>query len=821
MKDKVILELRNSLDKSTILDAEKMLRSFFRTIEPHSRRKKVDEPERISWEIYAEKDNIGFYVIAPRRLERLIRSRLYDAYPQIAVRTMEEDHAQKFSKPFTAKMQLHHHYMFSTNTKATDTTLNSMLNSMSKLDDNERMLLQICLLPINDKWQGKAYRKYREMLFNGKKPKVKKSILYSGFTYTIRGLFFPIEQILSLFTDIGKDNGNKNTPIERAELKGTQQKLAMPAFNVDIRMAAESPNQNAASTRLTELANSFIETDGDNEWRRVIKVNNKVIMDDIVNRRVEKKTNNIVTTAELSPIVRMANKEINVPELAKKIMKTLPIPKDLDKGVFLGKGVYNSEEVDLYTPTDHADSFVHPWMITGAMGGGKTTLINSLLLARAMAGYGVILLDTQGDQSLEFLSQIPKSEWHRVVWLNFGDFDHPVAIDMLETVPTQNPRHQRIMMQHAKNDLISLLKKMFGQNFGPQTEYIIRHIITAIMLTGNSSFLDIFRMLVDDGYRTELTNQIQHQAPFSWSFWNNFQTQFALPQKMRMMMPSINKIGAFVEDPVIMNLTSQGLGSQNYSFRNLMDEGKIVVITIPKGRLVGTWQLIGRLMLNKIWTAALSRENVPISQRKPCFLAIDEAKDLVEGSDNLDIMLSQARKFRLGLIYGFQYLEQIRSANRDVYNALIGNKPNIVALKIGEKDAEVYDEIFKGYYSKEEMAFPDLHGIAQLNIKGEYSTPFTLKIPFDFHTKSNNGWKRTTFDGAVDWIETNSRKLYAKPIEEVEEIVNEKYQAVLANVQNNNNNPDFKEEFPEEGLEVSAELLEQLKKMDSLEDDIA
>lgn len=816
MKDKVILELRNSLDKSTIPDAEKMLRSFFRTIEPHTRRKKVQEPERISWEIYAEKDQIGFYVIAPKRLERLIRSRLYDAYPQIAIRTMDNDHAEKFSKPFTAKMDLHYHHMFSTNTKATDTTLNSILNSMSKLEEDERMLLQICLLPINDKWQGKAYRKYREMLFSGKKPTVKKSILLKGFTYTIKGLFFPLEQIISLFADIGTDEKNKNTPIERAELKGIQQKISLPGFKTSIRMAAESKNQNAMSTRLSELASSFVETDGDNEWRRVVKINNKIIMDDIIQRKVDRRTNNIVTTEELAPIIRMANKEINVPEMIKKVMKTLPIPQNLDKGVFLGKGIYNSEEIEVYNNEKHVDSFVHPWMITGAMGGGKTTLINNMLLARATAGYGIILMDTQGDQSRDFLSQLPKEHWDRVVWLNFGDYDYPVAIDMLETVPTQNPRHQRIMMQSAKNDLISLLKKMFGQNFGPQTEYIIRHIITAIMLTGNSSFLDIFRMLVDDNYREELTNKIQFKAPFSWSFWRNFQDNFALPQKMRMMMPSINKIGAFVEDPVIMNLTSQGLGSQNYSFSKLMDEGKIVVVTIPKGRLVGTWQLIGRLILNKIWTAALSREDISdINNRKPCFLAIDEAKDLVEGSDNLDIMLSQARKFRLGLIYGFQYLNQIKSANRLVYDALIGNKPNIVALKIGEKDAEVYEEIFKGYYNREEMDFPDLHGIAKLNIKGEYSTPFTLKIPYNFHTRDNQA--RNDF-GGTDWMQENSRKLYAKPIEEVENIVNSKYQAVLSNLQDST---EFEDEFPDEGLEVSQELLEELRRIDSLEDDIA
>jgi hypothetical protein len=801
-----ILELRNSLDKSSIEDAEKMLRSFYRTIEPHYRRNWID-PERISWEIYAEKDKIGFYVIVPKRLERLIKSRMTDAYPQVSVIAIENDHVNNFQNPYTAKMELNKHFMFSTNMNASDTTLNSILNSMSRLDTDDKMLLQISLLPINDTWQGVAYRKYRDMLFRGKKPKPfrTKSLLTTGFAYSIKAIFSVFEEILSTFVDVSSNHENKNTPIERNELKETQKKISLPAFNVSIRMAAESKDRNIMSTRLLELTNSFIETDGDNEWRRIVKINNKKILDEIINRKVDRYTNNKATTAELSPLIRMANKNINVPELTRKLIKTLPIPKGLEKGVYFGKGLHDSEEFDLFNNTEHVDSFVHPWMVTGAMGGGKTTLINNMMLARALAGYGVIILDTQGDMSRDFLSQIPKSEQDRVVWLNYGDLDYPVALDMLETVPVADPRHQKFVMQFAKNELITLFKKMFGQNFGPQTEYIVRHIVTATMQAGQSSFIEMFRMLVDDEYREEIASKIKFKAPFSWSFWRNFQDNFSLPQKMRMVMPSINKIGSFVEDPMIMNITSQGLGSQNYSFRKMMDEGKIVVATIPKGKLIGTWQLIGSLVLGKIWTAALSRENIPIEKRKPCFLAIDEAEDLVDGNENFSIMLSQARKFRLGPVFGFQYLDQVKSANRAVYNALIGNKPNIVALKIGEKDAEVYEDIFKGYYNKEEMNFPDLHGIAKLNIDGTYSTPFTLKIPYNFFNRDNSD--RVIDENTLSTIQENSRKLYAKPIDEVESIVNEKYASVIKNL-------ELFEEAEEIGdLVVSEEFMEQLRKI--------
>ena len=802
--EKVILQLKNSLDKSTLEDSERMLRSFYRTIEPHYKRN-WKEPESISWEIYAEKDDIGFYVIAPKRLSRLIRSRITEAYPQVAITEIEKDYVSNFSNPYTARMDLHKHFMFATNLQASDTTLNSLLNSMSRLEEEERMLLQISLLPINDKWQGIAYRKYRELLFHGKKPNVlnSKSILLRGLIMSIKGLLMPLDIIMRSIMQLDSDE-QKNTPIERQELKGTQTKISLPAFNTSIRLAVESPIKGAMGTRISELSNSFIETDGDNEWRRVIKINNKTIMDEIIARKVDRFTNNKVTTAELSPIVRLANRNIIVPELAIKMMKTLPIPKGLDQGVFLGKGLYNSQEIDVFNSPEHVDSFVHPWMVSGAMGGGKTTLINNMMLARVLQGYCGIILDTQGDMSRDFLAQLPESEHHRVVWLNFGDLDFPVALDMLETVSVKDPKHQKFVAQFAKNELVALFKRMFGQNFGPQTEYIVRHIITATMISGQSSFLEMFRMLVDDEFREEITSKIKFKAPFSWSFWRNFQDNFSLPQKMRMMMPSINKIGSFVENPVIMNITSQGLGSQNYSFREMMDEGKIVVVTIPKGKLLGTWQLIGSLILGKIWTAALSRENVPIEKRKPAFLAVDEAEDLIEGNDNFDIMLSQARKFRLGPIFGFQYLDQVKTANKRVYNALIGNKPNVVALKIGQKDAEVYEDLFKGYYSAQEMDFPDLHGIAKLNINGTYSTPFTLKVPYNFFTRDNE--PRTLNESAVDMILDNSRKLYAKPIDEVERLVESKYSDIVTTL-------EIAEGFDEEqdAIEASEDLISQLR----------
>jgi hypothetical protein len=598
----------------------------------------------------------------------------------------------------------------------------------------------------------------------------------------------------------------KNTPIEREELKGTQKKIALPAFNTSIRMAVESTDPNVSNTRLTELANSMIELDSDNEWRRV-KTNQKHTLKFIRERKVLKHTNDIVTTSELAPVVRLANKNINVPEL-KKALKMLPIPQGLDKGLFFAHGMYNSELHETFMNPNNIEDFVHPFMLTGGMGGGKTTMIINMALARALAGFGVILLDTQGDMSTDFISQLPPEEHERLVWLNYGDLRNPPSLDLLEFVSLgQDSNMDRVdemfIKDIAKNELISIFAKMWGTNFGPQTEYITRNNITATIETGGT-IMEMFRMLVDDQYREEVTMQIRHKAPFSWTFWNTFQTNYSVAQKLKMMMPSINKIGSFVESPMIRNILCQG--EQKYNFRDMMDTGKIVVVTIPKGTLVGAWQLIASLVISKIWLASLSRANQPIHERKPCFLASDEADDII--NDNFPIMLSQSRKFRLGIILGFQYLDQIKANNKKVYNALIGNKPNVVALKIGEKDLDIYAELFKDYYRKDELReFPNLHGVAQISINGKPTSPFTIKIPFNYYKKNDEA--RENIAGNIEELADKSRKSYAKPLHEVEDLVDKRYEEVLQNLAL----VDETEEFENGVDEADEELIKDLKNL--------
>jgi hypothetical protein len=392
------------------------------------------------------------------------------------------------------------------------------------------------------------------------------------------------------------------------------------------------------------------------------------------------------------------------------------------------------------------------------------------------------------------------------VWLNFGDLYNPPSLDLVEFVSLGKDKNssrvdEMFVKDIAKNELISIFKKMWGTNFGPQTEYITRNNITATIETGGT-IMEMFRMLVDDQYRDEITMQIRNKAPFCWSFWHTFQTNYNIGQKMRMVMPSINKIGSFVESPIIRNILCQG--TQNYNFRDMMDSGKIVVVTIPKGILIGAWQLIASLVISKIWLASLSRVNQPIHERKPCFLASDEADDII--NDNFPIMLSQSRKFRLGIVLGFQYLDQIKSNNKRVYDALIGNKPNIVALKIGKKDLDnTYAEMWKDFYRKEDLsAFPNLHGVAQISVNGQPTNPFTIKIPFNYHTKDDS--PRDNIAGDLEIIAENSRKLYSKPLHEVEAIVDKRYEEVLSNLALSDDIEDIDYE-----TQLDEELIKNLK----------
>jgi hypothetical protein len=438
------------------------------------------------------------------------------------------------------------------------------------------------------------------------------------------------------------------------------------------------------------------------------------------------------------------------------------------------------------------------------MGAGKTTIIMNQMFGRALQGHGVILIDSQGDMSHDFISQLPRELWDKVVWLDFGDEEYPVPLDLMEFVQlgSGNTTSETTVKTWAKNELVSIFKKMWGANFGPQTEFITRNNITAVIETGGT-FIDLYRMLVDDEFREETISKIRGKSPFAWSFWRTFQDSYSLPQKMKMVMPSINKIGSFVEDATMLNIVSQG--KQTYNFRQLMDEGKIVVVTIPKGKLVGTWQLINSLIVSKVWLASLSRADIPIEQRKPCFLANDEAEDVI--TDNFPIMLSQSRKYRLGINLGFQYLDQIKQTNRNVFNALIGNRPSVIAMKIGERDADVYKEMFNGYYDKEDFRnLQNLQGIARINANGALTNPFTVKVPFNFFTKEDTD--RTHNQDAILYCKAMSRHKYARPKAEVEKIVAERYESILSSMELRDDMGDEMEDYE---VEASEEQIKNLR----------
>jgi hypothetical protein len=798
-----IIEVINMLDESNLENAERMLRSFYRTIEPHKKRN-WKNPRRISWEVYAEKDKIGFYVVVPTELEKLICSRIMDAYPQVEVNKVEEDHMDKFKNPFVAEMNLHNHYVFSTKTDTGDVPLNSILGSMSKLEENEHMLMQVSMLPINNRWQGKAYRVYRDLLFKGKKPKKARNLTVKNSILVGLELFFGVvENVLEIFMPIKIDE-QKNTPIERDELKGIQKKINRPAFNSSIRFAVQSPQKHNSNYRLTEIANSFIELDSDNEWRRQVRNPKKVLLD-MKSRKVERKTNNIVTTSELAPVVRLTNKNIRVAEISRKILKTLPIPNDLSEGCYIAQGVHNNKEQEVNMSKELIDDLVHPFIYTGAVGGGKTTAIINNLLGKALAGYSTILVDTQGDVSLDFINQIPESEHHRIVWLNFADLDYPVPIDLMEFIQVNDAErksNEAWLKDISKNELIGLCKKLWGGNFGPQTEFIMRNIIT-VMLETKGNFLNIYRMLIDNDYRESMIGKVRTNKPLVYRFFRGFQDNYSESQKTKMLMPSINKIGTFVESETISNIIAQD--EQKYNFRKMMDEGKIVVVTIPKGVLIEHWKILTRLIVSKIWLATVSRIDIPLGQRKPAFLATDEAIDII--TEEFEVIQSQARKFRLGLIFGFQYMSQFKNANRGAYGALVGNRPNVMAFKIGEEDIDTYAELFKGFYSKEELrSFPNLHGVARLSVNGKPTDPFTVRTPTNYYTKDSL-WRKPIHD-KIQEIAENSRKLYAMHIDDVKKLVDEKFSEMSNDV-----DVDELEELESTAEEIDESIFDQLRNL--------
>jgi len=388
----------------------------------------------------------------------------------------------------------------------------------------------------------------------------------------------------------------------------------------------------------------------------------------------------------------------------------------------------------------------HMYLI-GKTGMGKSTILENMIIEDIRAGRGVAVVDPHGDLAEKIIEYIPTNRINDVIYFNPADAEYPIAFNIVEQVDA-DARHL------VASGLIGVFKKLWADSWGPRLEYILRNTILAILDYPGATLLAVIRMLSDKPFRKKIIDSIQD--PVDKSFWVNEFAGYADKFASEAVSPIQNKVGQFLSTALIRNIIGQTTSSINV--RNIMDEKKILIMNLSKGRIgEDNSALLGAMMITKIQLAAMSRVNIPQDQRKDFYLYIDEFQNFT--TDAFVNILSEARKYHLNLIMAHQYIEQLGEV---VKPAVFGNVGTLVVFRVGAADAEELLPEFTPVFTEEDILnLPKYEFYLKLMIDGIASDPFSAQglAPLSEDEKTNN----------IDKVIKLTREQYCKKREVVED----------------------------------------------------
>jgi len=417
--------------------------------------------------------------------------------------------------------------------------------------------------------------------------------------------------------------------------------------------------------------------------------------------------------------------------------------------VYLGKTNFRGREKTFGIKTN--DRFQHMYVI-GQTGTGKTTLLKNIVLQDIKAGRGIAVIDPHGEFVDEVMSAIPPHRLDDVIYFDPVDTDYPLGFNILET---KEPEYKHLI----SSGLMSVFTKIWANVWSARMEYILSNTVLAVIDTPGATLLSIPRMLVDKSYRQVVINNCQD--PVVRSYWINEYEQYEPKFRTEAIAPIQNKVGQFLSTHIIRNIVGQPKSSLDIS--KIMNEGKILLVNVSKGKVgEDNSALLGAMLITKIQLAAMERVRVKMEERRDFILFIDEFQNFV--TDSFASILSEARKYRLGMVISHQYIGQLvtEQTQERLKDAVFGNVGTTITFRVSAQDAEFLEKHYAPYLLADDLiGLPNHHVYMKMMIDGLSSRPFSAVTLPPIKIETTPEQKLA--------IINNSRKNYGKTRAEVEE----------------------------------------------------
>ena len=359
-----------------------------------------------------------------------------------------------------------------------------------------------------------------------------------------------------------------------------------------------------------------------------------------------------------------------------------------------------------------SDRFSH-LLLLGRTGTGKSTLMANMMMQDIAAGRGVCLLDPHGDLVEQIYAQIPPHRIDDVFYI-----DVPNAPNVYGYNPLRYVRSDKRSL--AASGVLQVFKKLWADSWGVRMEHILRNCILTLLEAPDANLSDILRLLTDKDFRERVLARVENQQVRY--FWKKEYEKYSPPFRLNAIAPIQNKVGAFLTDPRLHGMLVKP--QNDLSFRQLMDDNKIVLVNLSKGQIgEDASNLIGALLATTMALAAFSRQDIPMGQRQDFMLYMDEFQNFT--TSILADMAAELRKYKTGLVCATQILDTM---DADLKFSLLGNLGSLISFRLGARDASyVAREFAPTFNASDLISQPNHQFAARLMIDGNPTRAFSGK----------------------------------------------------------------------------------------------
>ncbi len=724
------------------------------------------------------RDEIVFYCAVPDSKVSILRSQLIAIFPGIKIIESTDDYnifnkkehiaasVAELKKVDLLPIKLYEEFDYD--------PLNIILESFSSLQREEGASVQIMLSPDEEQISDRIYKAI-ERLEKGEPIEdalVLKDSMFRGFSKAMSGAFDNRSKEQKEKDEIKKKELAGRT--DRRELiDALQKKNSGSLFRTNVRIITAGNSDAHAEAILSGIESSFNQFENTTGNRFVFDRKKKGelrrVIQNFTFRVFNKRDLMHLNTRELTTMLHFHAKPESGSDLLKTSnssssgasVKTISQSTDTHGLVTPGKillGINKHQGSENRIFMNAKDRVRHMYII-GQTGTGKSGLLQNMVIQDIKNGDGCCFIDPHGSDVQDILANIPPERYEDVIYFDPADLDRPMGMNMLEYDPAY-PEQKTFVV----NELLSIFRKLYGsvpESMGPAFEQYFRNATMLVMedpASGNTMF-EISRVLSDPAFRAlklaRCNNMVVKQ------FWEKIATQAGGDAALENIVPYItNKFDVFMANDFMRPIIAQEQSA--FNFRDIMDNKKILLVNLSKGRLGElNSNMIGLIIVGKILMAALSRVTSLDQDLPPFYLYIDEFQNIT--TDSISQILSEARKYGLSLNVAHQFIKQLDEGIRD---SVFGNVGSMASFRISAEDAEFMEKYFApAFTAKDIMNIENFNAYVKMLVNGSPEKPFNIAT---IAPPQGNPAIR-------DEIKKLSALKYGKPRAEIEALVQKKF----------------------------------------------